>query len=106
MARIDNSIKQIARREAALLLGLLFVGLVLMPFGIYVVGREVFGDYGGHGYGDFFGTLSGKIRNRDAVAWFLVLSPYLAWQFVRLTAFAWRLASAHPSKNSSSTSHS
>jgi hypothetical protein len=34
-----------------------------------------------------------------------VLSPYLAWQFVRLTAFAWRLASSHTSKNSSSTSH-
>jgi hypothetical protein len=98
--------KNTVRREVALLFVLLFVGLVLVPFGIYVVGREVFGDYGGHGYGDFFGTLSGKIRNRDAVAWFLVLSPYLAWQFVRLTAFAWRLASAHPSKNSSSTSHS
>ena len=98
--------KNTVRREVALLFVLLFVGLVLVPFGIYVVGREVFGDYGGHGYGDFFGTLSGKIRNRDAVAWFLVLSSYLAWQFVRLTAFAWRLASAHPSKNSSSTFHS
>jgi hypothetical protein len=95
--------KNTVRREIALLFVLLFVGLVLMPLGIYLVGREVFGEYGGHGYGDYFGTLSGKIRSRDAVAWFLVLSPYLAWQFVRLTAFAWRLASSHPSKNSSST---
>jgi len=93
VATKSNSFKQIARRESALFLGLLFIGLVLMPFGIYLVGQEVFGDYSGHGYGDFFGTLSGKIRNRDAVAWFLVLSPYLAWQLVRLTALAWRRAS-------------
>jgi len=105
VANNDNSMKKTARREALLLFGLLFVGLVLMPFGIYLVGREVFGDYGGHGYGDFFGRLSAKIRNGDAVAWFLVLSPYLTWQFVRLTTLAWRLASSHPAKNSSSTSH-
>jgi hypothetical protein len=88
-----NSFKHIARRETALFLGLLFIGFVLMPFGIYLVGQEVFGDYSGHGYRDFFGTLSAKIRNGDAVAWFLVLSPYLVWQFVRLTALAWRRAS-------------
>ncbi len=105
MARNDNSIKKIARREAAVLLGLLFVGLVLMPFGIYLVGQEVFGEYGGHGYGDFFGALSGKIRNRDADAWFLVLSPYLAWQFVRLAALAWRLTSSRQNEKSRSTSH-
>ena len=105
MANYDSPMKKTARREAVLLFGLLFVGLVLMPFGIYLVGREVFGDYGGHGYGDFFGTLSAKIRNGDVVAWFLVLSPYLTWQFVRLTALAWRLASSRPSKNSSTTSH-
>ncbi len=105
MARNDNSIKQIARREAAVLLGLLFVGLVLMPFGIYLVGQEVFGEYGGHGYGDFFGTLSGKIRNRDAVAWFLVLSPYLAWQFVRLVLLAWRHTSPRQNEKLRATSH-
>ena len=55
--------KRTARREAVLLLGLLFIGLILMPFGIYLVGREIFGDYGGHGYDDFFGTLTAKIRN-------------------------------------------
>ena len=93
MATTANPIKQFALKETALFFGLLFVGLVLMPIAIYLVGNKVFGNYGGYGYGDFFGTLSGKIRSRDFAAWFLVLSPYLAWQILRLTVFGWRLAS-------------
>jgi hypothetical protein len=69
---------------------LLFLGFVLMPIAIYVVGRDLFGEYGGAGYGEFFNMLSGKIRSGDRVAWFLVLSPYLAWQTLRLTRFGWR----------------
>ncbi len=69
---------------------LLFLGLVLMPIAIYAIGRNLFGEYGGAGYGEFFNTLSGKIRSADPVAWFLVLSPYLAWQSLRLTVYAWR----------------
>ncbi len=61
-----------------------------MPIAIYLVGQDVFGAYGGAGYGDFFGTLSEKVRNGDIVAWFLILSPYLGWQCVRLSVFAWR----------------
>ena len=74
----------------ALLTGFLFLGLVVMPIVIYFVGETVFGSYDGLGYGDFFGTLSAKVRNGDYVAWFLVLSPYLGWQILRLLAFAWR----------------
>jgi hypothetical protein len=85
-----QSIKQSAVRESALFVGLLFVGFVLMPVVIYLVGQDVFGAYGGNGYGDFFGTLSEKVRHGDSVAWFLILSPYLGWQCVRMSAFAWR----------------
>lgn len=77
-------------KELALFFGLLFVGLVIMPIAIYQVGQSVFGDYGGNGYADFFGTLARKIRGGDAVAWFLVLSPYLGWQMLRLLHFGWR----------------
>ena len=83
-------LKQIALRESALLLGLLFLGFVLVPIAIYVVGQDVLGEFGGHGYADFFGSLSEKIRSGDATAWFFVLAPYLAWQTLRLTLFAWR----------------
>ncbi len=83
--------KNVIRKEVGLLAGLLFFGLVLMPIAIYWVGQSIFGAYGGHGYSEFFGTISEKIRAGDRVAWFLVLAPYLAWQCLRLTGLAWRL---------------
>lgn len=87
-----QTIKQILTREFALLTVLLFVGFVLLPIAIWFLGGALFGDYGGHGYADFFGTLSAKIRSGDRVAWFLVLSPYLGIQCLRLMRQGWRLA--------------
>ena len=69
---------------------LLFFGLAIMPIGIYFVGQNVFGAFEGNGFGDFFGTISARIRSGDPVAWFLVLSPYLIWQLIRLSWFGWR----------------
>jgi hypothetical protein len=80
------------KKEALLFLVLLFFGLVILPIAIWFVGSAVFGEYGGAGYGDFFGTLSAKIRSGDVVAWFLVLSPWITWQIVRLAVFGWRKA--------------
>ena len=80
-----------ATKEVALFAGLLFIGLVVVPIIIYKVGQTVFGTYGGVGFADFFGTLNAKIRGGDTVALFLVLSPYLGWQCLRLMAFFWRL---------------
>jgi hypothetical protein len=81
--------KQRILKEVALFTGLLFMGFVLMPIAIYWVGQNLLGEYGGQGYGDFFATLSAKIRGGDLTSWFFVLSPYLAWQLLRLTFFAW-----------------
>lgn len=86
----QSSLKKIIRKEVGLFIGLLFVGFVLMPVAIFWVGQSLFGAYGGEGYGAFFGTISEKIRGGDGVAWFLVLSPYLVWQCLRLTLTAWR----------------
>ena len=83
-------LKNVIRKEVGLLAGLLFFGLVVMPIAIYWVGQSIFGAYGGHGYSEFYGTISEKIRGGDGVAWFLVLAPYLVWQCLRLTALAWR----------------
>ena len=81
------------RKEAAVLAGFLFGGLVLLPVIIWFVGKAVFGAYGGAGFAEFYGALSSKIRSGDPAAWFLVLSPWLALQVVRLTALGWRAAS-------------
>ena len=86
----SSKLKIVAKRELALFSGLLFVGFVLMPVLIYEVGQLVFGAYGGAGYREFFSNLSEKIRSGNLVAWFLVLSPWLGWQCLRLTGLAWR----------------
>jgi len=93
LAIARKSIKQRLTTEAGLFFGLLFVGIVLVPIAIYFVGDAVFGGYGGEGYDDFFGTLSIKIRGGDRVAWFLVLSPYLAITVIRLMMLGWRQVS-------------
>ena len=80
------------KTEVMLLIGSLFVGLVLLPVAVWFVGRVVFGAYDGAGYAEFYGMLSGKIRSGDAVAWFLILSPWLVLQCLRLMAFGWRSA--------------
>ncbi len=91
MAKKEKSLRHIALRELCLFLCLLFAGLVLLPIGVYLVGDQVFGSYGGHGFSGFFGAISSKIRDGDWVAWFLALSPYLGWQTIRLTALFWRI---------------
>lgn len=92
MSETPSPLYKIARKEAALFTGLLFLGMVILPIVVWMVGNVVFGEYGGAGYGDFFGTLSGKLRSADGVAWFLVLSPWLGVQLLRLAALGWRLA--------------
>ena len=85
-----SSIKRLAIRELAIFTGLLFLGLVIVPVAVYQVGESVFGNYGGAGYGDFFRRLSGKVRELDVMAWFLVLSPWLGVQILRMAAYVWR----------------
>ena len=92
MSEKPSTLSTLFKKEAALFAGLLFVGLVFLPICIWFLGNAVFGTYAGAGYWDFFGMLSGKIRSGNPVAWFLILSPWLVWQCVRLIAFGWRAA--------------
>ena len=95
-----KTIRKTVTKETALLLGFLFLGLVILPIAVYVVGKAIFGEYGGGGYGHFYSELSGRVRAGDAAAWFLVLSPYLGWQTLRLIGLAWRLAGRRPQPHS------
>ena len=77
-------------KEAVWLAALAFVGLVILPLSIYFVGRAVFGDYGGGGFGDFYGELLRGFLGGKPAVWFLLLSPYLLWQLFRLTIWGFR----------------
>lgn len=93
MFAIEDRLRRRLAREIALFTVLLFAGFVLLPIAVWLVGNEIFGEYGGAGYGDFFGTLSAKIRGGDPAAWFLILSPYLAVLGVRMGFWGWRKSS-------------
>ena len=80
------------KKEAAIFAAMLFLGFVLLPIVVWFVGNLVFGEYGGSGYGDFFGRLGSKMLSGDIAAWFLVLSPWLGLQVVRLALAGWRHA--------------
>lgn len=89
----DDNVKTALLKEVALLTGLVFVGIVILPLCIYVIGEAVFGEYGSGGFASFYGDLHGRFRSGDPLVWFLLLSPYVLWQLVRMTAWTFRRAS-------------
>ena len=92
LSNTQNPVFRIIRKETAIFLALLVVGLLVLPICIWFTGKLVFGAYGGTGYSEFFGTLNARIRSFDPIAWFLVLSPWLVCQVVRLMLLGWRAA--------------
>ena len=100
MTEPHSKVRRIIARETAQLLGFSFLGLVLLPVAIYLVGKAIFGDYGGGSFGHFYSDLSSRVRGGDPAAWFLVFSPYLAWQTLRLVGKGWRLAGRRPQPRS------
>lgn len=83
-------------REVIVFVGLLLAGLVLLPMAIFLVGDVVFGNYEGDGYGQFFESIVGRLAGGDRFAWFLVLSPYLVVQLLRILGLAWRMTASTP----------
>jgi hypothetical protein len=86
-----NSVVRIFRKEVLLLSIFLLIGLVGLPIAVYSVGQVIFGDYGGQGFWQFFLDLSSRVRSGEATALFLILSPYIGWQTLRLIGLGWRL---------------
>ena len=73
------------RNEAVLFFALLAFGALVLPALIYLVGNAIFGEYGGSGVGAFYGALRDNLLGGNLAAWFVILSPYLIWQLLRLT---------------------
>lgn len=69
---------------------LLVAGVILLPGLIYLVGKAIFGDYGPGGLLGFYAGLQAEFRAGEPVVWFLLLSPYLLWQALRLTVLGFR----------------
>ena len=93
MATSNISLMQRTRRELIIFLVLLAAGLILLPIAIYLVGGTVFGAYSGDGFGAFFRDLNGGLFRGQPVVYFLVLSPYLGVQLLRLTILVFRRTS-------------
>lgn len=64
---------------------MLVVGMIVIPIGIYVVGGVVFGEFAGAGFGAFYRAIQSDLRDGQMVVIFLIFSPYLVWQAVRLS---------------------
>lgn len=95
MSEPNPSWNTILRNESLLFLALLFTGLFLLPAAIYLVGKAVFGEYGGTGFAAFYGTLHSELRGGEPSVWFLVLSPYMIWQLLRFSFRAFRTIGGH-----------
>jgi len=90
MSKQNRLFRQILTREVALLLWLALTGLFILPVGIFIVGQAVFGEYGGGSFADFYRELHYQLRGGDPVVWYLVASPYVFWQLLRITLWLFR----------------
>jgi hypothetical protein len=90
LSNAPSPVLPILKKELALLAMMLFFGIAILPIAVWFVGDLVFSTYNGAGYMDFFGALGDKLRSGDPAAWFLVGSPWLGAQVVRLAALGWR----------------
>ena len=79
------------QREAAIAAGLLALGVLALPFAIYVVGQQLLGDYGdGAGPLALAENIWLDLLALHLPAWLLVLSPYLLVQLARGVRRTWR----------------
>jgi hypothetical protein len=79
------------QREVAIAAGLLAVGLLVLPFAVYVVGQQMLGEYGdGAGPLALAESIWLDLLSLRLPAWILVLSPYLTIQLARGVRRIWR----------------
>jgi hypothetical protein len=90
MTESRNSFKRVLRRESVTLLLLVLVGIFLLPLAIYLVGADIFGEYVSGGFGSFYRDIHSDLREGQPVVIFLLISPYLVWQMLRLSFYTFR----------------
>lgn len=95
MTESVSDIRTKMRRESVLFLWLILGGLFVLPALIYFIGNALFGEYGGSGFAAFYANFHSGLRDGETAVWFLVLSPYLVLQLLRLTFRAFRTGGRH-----------
>ena len=90
MNAAKQSSKPALKKELALFLVLFLFGILALPGIIYAIGSAMFGAYGGSGFSAFYGAVHADLRIGDLAVWFLVLSPYLVVQLLRLSVRTFR----------------
>lgn len=79
---------KVLKKEAIVFAVFLLAGLLLIPVAIYVAGGAVFTDYQQYqGLGEFLGAFYRSLGALAKSTWFIVFSPYLVIQCLRLS---WR----------------
>jgi hypothetical protein len=79
------SANRINRREAILLIIMTLVGVLIVPLCVFLVGKFVFGEYAGAGFGEFYRDIHSDLRSGEPDIVFLVFAPYIIWQLIRLS---------------------
>jgi hypothetical protein len=77
------------RREARIAVATIGFGLLVLPFGVYVVGQFLLGEYSG-GPLALAETIWLDLLSLRLPAWILVLSPYIIIQLARSVRRVWR----------------
>lgn len=90
------SLKHRILKETAIIGGLVFVGLAVLPVLVYFVGEAVFGEYGGSGLPGFYVRLHEDLRIGEPAAVFLLFSPVILWLLLRLTLRLFRRLGRQP----------
>lgn len=81
----------ILKKELLIFAVLLFVGLIVLPLCVYVVGQNFVGEYSTQtGVAGLLTAVWGDFARFRAGAWILVLSPWLVIQLLRLALRLWR----------------
>jgi hypothetical protein len=94
------SVNRIIRREAILLIIMTLVGVLILPLCVFLVGKFVFGEYAGAGFGEFYRDIHSDLRSGEPDIVFLLFSPYIIWQLIRLSfGVFFRMSPKNPKTN-------
>lgn len=90
------SLKDRILKQTAVIGALILAGLLVLPILIYLVGRSVFGEYGGGDFSAFYVRLHQDLRSGEPATVFLMLSPCLLWLLLRLSLWLFRRLGHRP----------